>query len=90
MVTIITFSLVVEPYAGRQTMESGGGLLSCWDTRRRSSVYTAAHSNVINVLKGPALIEDDVVKQKLNTKINGFIRLFLQKPANCHCKVIKI
>lgn len=50
----------------------------------------SAHSNVINVLKGPALIEDDVVKQKLNTKINGFIRLFLQKPANCHCKVIKI
>lgn len=54
------------------------------------TLLPSAHSNMINALKDPALIEDDVVKQKLNTKINDFIRPFLQNPANCHCKVIKI
>lgn len=49
-----------------------------------------AHSNMINVLESHILIEDDVVKQKLNREINDFIRLFPQKLANCHCEVIKI
>lgn len=44
---------------------------------------------MINVLESHVLIEDDVVKQKLNREINDFIRLFPQKPATVIAKSLK-